>query len=312
MINFRYHLVSLIAVFLALSLGIVLGVSVVDNGLVDTLRDQLDGVQANSNAVRKENDALRSDLGRWDEFGDRGLPGLLEGRLAGVPVLVLAVRGVDNSSLERLTANLADAGASVQGTVWLTSKLRLEKDDDVRSLATVLGKATTTATATRSAALLELAKSVARPNDDEVRPGLLAALQAAGFIDLEGATGGQGFNGQGPLAADTRFVVASGPDVDLPDGVGAIDLVGDLDALSSSSRTVAVEAGRPARGGEPEIRSAFTGPLRQSSKQVETRVSTVNAIEDVRGRVAAILALVDLGEGRVGHYGLGGEVKPYP
>ena len=37
MINFRFHVVSLIAIFLALALGVVIGAGVIDRGVVDTL-----------------------------------------------------------------------------------------------------------------------------------------------------------------------------------------------------------------------------------------------------------------------------------
>ena len=42
MINFRFHVVSLIAIFLALALGVVIGAGVIDRGVVDTLDNRLD------------------------------------------------------------------------------------------------------------------------------------------------------------------------------------------------------------------------------------------------------------------------------
>ena len=52
MINFRFHLVSLIAVFLALGLGILVGSTVIDQGIVNRLDSEI-------NNVRKENKAAR-------------------------------------------------------------------------------------------------------------------------------------------------------------------------------------------------------------------------------------------------------------
>ena len=54
MINFRFHLVSLIAVFLALGLGILVGSTVVDQGIVNRL-------DAEISSVRKENSAREAD-----------------------------------------------------------------------------------------------------------------------------------------------------------------------------------------------------------------------------------------------------------
>ena len=42
MINFRFHVVSLIAIFLALALGVVIGAGVIDRGVVDALDNRLD------------------------------------------------------------------------------------------------------------------------------------------------------------------------------------------------------------------------------------------------------------------------------
>ena len=58
MINFRFHLVSLIAVFLALGLGILVGSTVIDQGIVDRLdtRDQQrpQGEQARARPTSKQ------------------------------------------------------------------------------------------------------------------------------------------------------------------------------------------------------------------------------------------------------------------
>ena len=40
MINFRYHIVSLIAVFLALAIGVIMGSAVIDRAIVNRLEDQ--------------------------------------------------------------------------------------------------------------------------------------------------------------------------------------------------------------------------------------------------------------------------------
>ena len=45
MINFRFHLVSLVAVFLALGLGILVGSTVIDQGIVNRLDSEINHVQ---------------------------------------------------------------------------------------------------------------------------------------------------------------------------------------------------------------------------------------------------------------------------
>ena len=56
-IDFRYHLVSIVAVFLALALGIVVGATALRGPLVDELKD-------NSNRLKDSNEVLRKAEGR--------------------------------------------------------------------------------------------------------------------------------------------------------------------------------------------------------------------------------------------------------
>lgn len=340
MINFRFHLVSLTAVFLALALGILLGASVVNGGLVDGLQGQLSSVKADVGRVDQQNQSLRRDLDAWEDFATKAAPGILGGRLQGVPVLLLGVRGIDSDRVEELRSDLVSADARLQGTLWLPSRMRLDRQEDVRALAEAFDLGTTDAEVVRRAVFDRLARelvaggsasspgvSVPVPADVATtlpgvtttavgvapRGSVLFALAEAGFIDIDSPESGR-FDAKLPLPSGTRFVVMSGEGADVPDSQGAIALVRALaNASGSSTRVVAAEPGRPATGREPEVRSRFIGPLRAEGKELDSRVSTVNNVEDPRGRVAVVLALVDLGVGRVGHYGVGsGADRPVP
>ena len=50
MIDFRYHLVSIISVFLALAVGIVVGTTALNGVIVDDLRQRVDGLAADKRA----------------------------------------------------------------------------------------------------------------------------------------------------------------------------------------------------------------------------------------------------------------------
>ena len=69
MVNLRYHIVSLTAVFLALGLGILAGTTVIDQQVVS-------GLKSNTAALRDDLDRVRanvSDLQRQLEVWDRRL-----------------------------------------------------------------------------------------------------------------------------------------------------------------------------------------------------------------------------------------------
>ena len=61
MINFRFHLVSLVAVFLALTVGIVVGATIVNQAIVDGLNHRIDRVEKNADTQRAANQHAERD-----------------------------------------------------------------------------------------------------------------------------------------------------------------------------------------------------------------------------------------------------------
>lgn len=333
MVNFRYHLVTVTAIFMALAAGIVIGVTV-GQAVAPNLETRLLAAQDKA----KEVDELNSELATWRSFGDKAAPGLLAGRLADVPVLMVAVRGMDGEMAKKVRDDLANADARFLGTIWFTGKLRLERVEDAATLASVLDLPVVDAPQVRPVALERLARQLVAPGGESSVPGgaaptttapvpattttlpgatttstslaraeqptVLAKLVSAGFVDIEDPAGGK-LDPQTLLPPTARFVVASGEGADVADDMVAIPFVQALVSASRPPRTVAIEPGHPARDKQPPVRSAFIGPLRASSREVDRGVSTVNNVEDFRGRAALVLALADLGLGRVGHYGVG-------
>ncbi|QGN33154.1 copper transporter [Microlunatus sp. Gsoil 973] len=113
MINFRYHIVSLMAVFLALAVGITLGVTLVsgeankglaaqaeqDRRQVQTYREQLQQLQQ----LDKYRDAYASQIGNE----------VTAGLLVGVPVAVVAMPDAPRGVI----GNVEDAVAGAGGTI---------------------------------------------------------------------------------------------------------------------------------------------------------------------------------------------------
>src|SRR3954447_10538139 len=157
MLNLRYHVISLVAVFLALGIGVLMGVTVVSRGVVDQLQRRLDGVEASDSRTRKENSRLSGQLQTWDRFVDQGRTELLAGQLRGVPVLLVGVDGIDRKSVGDLRSGLEAAGANVQGTIWLNDKLNLRSQADANALAGALGLAVDTPDVIRAQSLSKLA-----------------------------------------------------------------------------------------------------------------------------------------------------------
>jgi hypothetical protein len=249
MVNLRYHIVSLTAVFLALGIGLTLGSSFLDRVTVDTLNNQLTALEGQIGETRAEN----RDLGRragaladrdallGEQLGER----VLRERLADVPVLVIASAGTDEAWVERTMSVLGASGARVSGTWWLTDRFSLEDEAQVTDLAGALGLTTTHAERLRRSARVRLADvlldaadpggepSAPEPADpggeptapdpelppepeqdapggpDAAEPELLAALRAAGYVEYQQA----GSDAEGPVRlapTGMRYVIVTG------------------------------------------------------------------------------------------------------
>jgi len=112
MVNFRFHLVSLIAVFLALGVGIIVGSTVIDQATVQGLERNVKSLTGQRSDARQQRDEARQALSRWQKFAGELPAELLAGRLTDVPVLLVAVEGVDPD-----VANTLQGAPSVQGFV---------------------------------------------------------------------------------------------------------------------------------------------------------------------------------------------------
>ncbi len=300
MINLRYHVVSLVAVFLALGLGIVMGSTVIDRVTVDALNDNLEDVRRSVGAIREENRKLGDQIKQGQDFAVTTRDQLLRGRLRNAPVMIVAVAGIDKGPVDEVRRALVSAQATLEGTIWFTSKMRLTGDGDVRALATALDLgAVDRPEVVRRQALARIA-TAREAATAEASP--FAALQSAGFITYEGpptATSTVSL----PLSlaslplANTRYVVVSGAGAEVGDNLLAVPLVQAY--AQASARVVAAESGVDTQGG----RSVFVGLLR--GDVVSARLSTVDNLESPMGQTAAVLALEDLGVPRFGHYGVG-------
>ena len=309
MVNFRFHLVSLTAVFLALAAGITIGAGVVDRATVDQIERRLTDVDARRQATNEENDRLRAELGRWTQFGDELGNRPVQGRLNGVPVLAVATTGIDGGVLDALRSSILAAGATLDGTVVFTAKWSLDNDDDAQQLAGVLDVAPTTKPEDLRAAGVAAVVAAWSTGDGGV---LAAALVDRGFLEFR-----PGPADPLPLAELPRpgstFVVVSGDAADVAPADLAHPLVAELS--EQDLPILAVQPQRPPadppEDGEDEPAPEFVVGLRSDSA-VAGRISTVDNVDDYRGRTAAVLALVELQSGRRGHYGFGPDTRRIP
>ena len=297
MINLRYHVVSLVAVFLALTVGIVMGSTVIDKVTVDALNRRVDEVSRSVRNAEAENRRLGDQLKGVRDFADQARDHLSHGHLRGVPVLVVGVTGIDRKPVDGLRQALVSSEATLAGTVWFTAKMRLDSENDTRALASALGLAVDQREVVRRQALEAVARALAGKGNSNPLP----PLADAGFVVFD-APPNQATAMAPALtslpAAGLRVVLVSGAGADVGDDELAVPLAVAMG--HSGARMVAAEAGQDTPGG----RGVFVGLLRRDTS-VGPRISTVDDLESAGGQAAVVLALADLAAPRTGHYGVG-------
>ncbi|MCB1039855.1 MAG: copper transporter, partial [Acidimicrobiales bacterium] len=141
MINIRYHIVSITAVFLALGIGVALGSTFLDGATVDVLNKNISSAETRIRASNDKIGALEDDLdaARQRDAGLilLGTDRLLGEQLTDQPVLVVAEPGVGDDQLAALLSVLDRSGADLRGTLALRDRLTLTDGDD--ALAEAIG-----------------------------------------------------------------------------------------------------------------------------------------------------------------------------
>jgi hypothetical protein len=122
-IDFRYHLVSIVAVFLALAIGIVLGsTSELRNGALDVLQQSSNQVKNELNAANAEKSALQQQASNEEQFLQTAEPHLLAKLLQGDSVVIVTEPGAEGSVVDGIKQAVTLAGATVTGEVALQPK----------------------------------------------------------------------------------------------------------------------------------------------------------------------------------------------
>lgn len=152
----RYHAASLIAVFLALAVGILVGAEFGGDALTETRRDLEHSLVGNLQDARSQADELSGELNRSDEFGERVYPVLTRGRLAGKRIAIVALGGLPSDITGAVEDALGPTGAKLVGVGVVREPV------DVNGLASDLSKTRFADLRTNPDALSELGTGLGR------------------------------------------------------------------------------------------------------------------------------------------------------
>jgi hypothetical protein len=306
MINFRFHIASLIAVFLALALGVVMGSTVIDRAIVEGLRDQIDRVKDNQDAVQAQNSTLEAERDQLNDYVDQTAPWAVDTQLTDQAVAIVAERGVDEDTVKAQAALLRQADGVVPGILWLEEPWNLGGDGaSADALRTALGSTTRQDRALRSEASAALSRRLAQGAASLAEPDVLDALAKAGFVTLEGANDGDVSAATFP-GSGVRALVLGGTESVMTARRTTVELTRDLVAAGVLTAVGEIDAEAATERGD------WLAPIRDDD-DLKAAVSTIDDVDLAQGRVASTLALADLLRGIVGAYGIGaGAQAPVP
>lgn len=188
MIPWRYHLVSIMAIFLALGLGVVVGTTVINPGLVKNLNDQTDGLKEDMRRLQQEQQDLQTQLDTMNTFSEQALPYLVADDLFGHQVVIVTQEGVDPRAIAEARRALDLSGAQIVTTLTVRPTMAADTPASRSDLATLLGlsQATPANVLTTQAARMLADRLAHDPAEDlSGAPDDLGTLLSQGFVTSE-------------------------------------------------------------------------------------------------------------------------------
>jgi hypothetical protein len=270
-ISLRHHVLTLVATFLMLLVGLLVGVGLSSE---PGLQDRISELDAKFSLLWRENQTLAEGAERHEDFEQAALPTLVRGRLQGEVIpLLITVRPVDDRQTKDAATQLADALTAAGASV----PVRIAWRDDCADRAVAAYGGDPASACEKAAA--ELARCLARSDEQG-----LQTLRKRKLIRLQGEL---------PGIRPTAVVILGGAQTEALSASETIDRP-LLEALAAAGirKIVGCEA---------------TPPVSYVSTYREFDISTVDNANLARGQVSVVLALA----GSPGDYGDGGSGRKF-
>jgi hypothetical protein len=291
-ISFRYHLVSIVAVFLALALGIVVGTTALNGPITKDLRRQVNDAKKQHDALATQVKSLQGQVDDAGQFAATYGDQLVAGSLKDQNVVTVVLPGATSDMQDGIAREISAAGGHVSGQITLTKTyLDSSHGSAIVSLVTTAHPIGWTAPETSDAAALggSLLSYVLLGHGSQADiTQVLAQFSELHMVETDG---------QGITPSKTVVVIGHGAMSQKDYGSQAeLALVSAL-AKGGGHVVVAGDGGSATDGG-------LVAAVRGSNTQ-NAAVSTVDNAEGASGQVATALALAGATKGQVGHYGTG-------
>jgi hypothetical protein len=301
LIDFRYHLVSIVAVFLALAIGMVVGAQAIRPAVTDALNKTAMAEKKAIKSLYAHNQQLKNEIVADESFAQAAEPSLLRGLLTGERVVLVLAPDADGGTVDGVTKAIQQTGASIAGQVILTTQFfdtTAANEEALTNTAkqlqpTGIGLSHSIANpqiAGQQAAAQVIAAAIV--DKDGLVPTLtqnqsqhiLAGFHSAGFLQVSGPNGASALTGQATMAV--VIIPGTVPSVATrgPVNLALVSLTQDLQEASKG----ALLAGPLLGSGPHSAIEAVT------SGSAGVALTTVDNAETVVGQIIVAQALREL------------------
>lgn len=291
MIDFRYHLVSLMAVLVALTIGVILGAGPLQGPLSDTLTGQVDRLTQRQSELTEKNNRLETAIEQGQQFIDATSALTVSHMLTGVPVALVRTFDASDTAVTGMQSLLEAAGASVTVTArlepaWLNDVDETTRQAVAKRLAGYVGDLAGAEASDEDilAAGLIVATTTNDENTQVVRD--LLAADDAKLLTVSGSEPAQA----------VVLITATHADLGADTGAGK-----DLLMVRSTGRAIGATAGSGIIVGDAETDQDLIAMLRHDA----VPVATSDSIAKPRGRIVAVLGLAAARNGHAAAFGTG-------
>jgi hypothetical protein len=333
-IDFRYHLVSIASIFLALAVGIVLGAGPLRGTIGDTLASEVTRLREEANTLRSDLGSAQAQVEARNEAVEELRPRSVAGALADTTVGVVVLPGASDGALETTLTVLGEAGAETSGAVTLSDRWASSEPPDATArsdagalLRELLAGELPVGLDPQRVIDLALARALAggpdaepeaeptTPPDGGPAPGQTEApetedVTSRRVLEILAEYGLAEVDEDGEFPAADAVVIVAPESIDSGSAAttGWLDVIG---AIDDAAATVVVGD----IGTDATVDTDLIAAIRDSEALAD-RISTVDNVSSPFGSTALPFAVVEQVGGDAGHYGVGetaaGLLPPVP
>jgi hypothetical protein len=286
MIDLKYHIVSLVGIFLALGLGVLIGSTMVTDDvmvaqqqkMIDRLEEQFSALRDKENTLVAENQSAAKVNANYENFSQIMLPSIVSGSLTGTQIAVV-VTGTEEVPAAMLNA-FSVAGATVSSKTVLLPNISM---NDAAVRTNVINNYGLDGGVSRDVMRQKVAETVSAVINNNSTPEAVKFLEQNNLVKL---------NGDYNVAVDAVVIVGGANDliVYFPESFDRV-LISGLTA--GGIETYGTETSK--------VKYSYMSRLQQNN------ITTVDNIDLGPGQISLILAM----QGEQGDFGIKSTAKKF-